>query len=308
MVNTMQTVAAVLKKVRESRGLTYEKIYQDLRIHPRFLQALEESRYEVFSSPVHLKGFLKTYAEYLGLNVEQVLAFWRREYDEEKGVKRGLEGVTPLKSSLTITPGLIVFAFSVILVLAFFLYLAVAYRAFASPPLISLDNFPADIRTSSATLRVSGKIEREATLRINGQRLTLGESGQFAETLSLSPGVNVINFVAVNKLGKERQLTRTVVVEEGASLSPESSPAAVAASNNFELIIKIGPQAAWLEVTDKDTRVFNGLVLAGVSQTYHGNGPFKVQTGNGASTRVLLNGKDLGLLGDEGQVVYKIYP
>lgn len=311
----MQTVASILKKVREQKGLTLEQAQQDLKIHPRFLQALEEGTYEIFSSPVHLKGFLKNYAEYLGLNVGQILAFWRREYDEDKGKKRTLE-ISPLSSTFSITPGIVVAVFTVVLVSAFFLYLAFAYRSFAEAPLLSLDGLATDLKTSSSTLRVSGKSDRDAILSINGQKISLGENGQFAETLSLSPGVNVINFLAVNKLGKERKLTRTIIVEEGGTVpgiseapqSKEVSSSAAPEIYGSEIILKIGPQASWLDITEGTTTLYKGLALSGFEKTFRSRNSINVRVGNGGSVRVVLNGKDLGPLGEEGQVVYKSFP
>ncbi|MEK7611235.1 MAG: RodZ domain-containing protein [Patescibacteria group bacterium] len=315
MVSNMRTVASILKKVREQKGLTLEQAQQDLKIHPRFLQALEEGTYEIFSSPVHLKGFLKNYAEYLGLNVEQILAFWRREYDEEKGKKRTLE-ISPLSSPFSITPGIVVGVFTVVLVLAFFLYLAFAYRSFAEAPLLNLDGLATDLKTSSSTLRVSGKADRDAVLSINGQKISLGENGQFAETLSLSPGVNVINFLAVNKLGKERKITRTIIVEEGTSgsgqsetaLTKEASSPAAPEIYGSEVILKIGPQASWLDITEGETTLYKGLALSGFEKTFRSRNSIRVRAGNGGSVRAVVNGKDLGPLGEEGQVVYKNFP
>lgn len=302
----MRTVASILKKVREQKGITLEQAHEALKIHPRFLQALEEGTYEVFSSPVHLKGFLKNYAEYLGLNVEQILAFWRREYDEDKGQKRNLE-ITPLNTSFSVTPGMVVAAFTIILVSSFFLYLSFAYRSFAEAPSLNLDNLSADVKISSSTLKVSGKVDRDAIFSINGQKIILGENGQFAETVSLSPGVNVINFLAVNKLGKEKKITRTIIVEEAVAFK-ETSPSAQAEVYGLEVILKIGPQASWIEVTEGDNELFKGLALSGFEKTFRSRNSIRVKAGNGGSVRTIVNGKDFGPLGEEGQVVYKNFP
>ena len=307
MVSNMRTVASILKKVREQKGLTLEQAHQDLKIHPRFLQALEEGTYEVFSSPVHLKGFLKNYAGYLGLDVEQILAFWRREYDEEKGQKRNLE-ITPLNTSFSVTPGLVAAVFTVILVSSCFLYLSFAYRSFAEAPSLNIDNLNADVKTSSSTLRVSGKVDRDAIFSINGQKITLGENGQFAETVSLSPGANVINFLAVNKLGKEKKITRTIIVEEPVTTAKESSPSAKEEIYGLEVIIKIGPQASWIEVTEGDNELFKGLALSGFEKTFRSQSSIRIKAGNGGSVRAIVNGKDFGSLGEDGQVVYKSFP
>ena len=49
-----------------------------------YLKALEESNYDSFPSEVYLKGFLKNYAKFLGINTERALAMYRRERDFKK--------------------------------------------------------------------------------------------------------------------------------------------------------------------------------------------------------------------------------
>lgn len=209
----MQTVAHLLKKAREEKGLSFEQIREALKIHPRFLRALEESDYKVFSSPVHLKGFLKNYAEYLDLDVPSVLAFWRREYDEAQAKKKE-SFLTPLPRALNITPGLILGVFTLLSVTGFFLYLLLAYRSVAEAPSLKLESPAADIKIAATSLKIAGQTDPEAVLTLNGQRLELDERGRFTETLRLSPGTNRLNFSVISKLGKERRVNRTVVVEE----------------------------------------------------------------------------------------------
>lgn len=216
----MQTVAKILKKAREEKGLTFAQIRETLKIHPRFLQALEESDYRVFSSPVHLKGFLKNYAEYLGLDVPSILAFWRREYDEAQA-RRKESFLTPLPRSLNITPGLILGGFTTLAVVGFFLYLLLAYRSVAEAPQLNLESPAKDLKIIGTTLKIAGQTDPEAMLTLNGQRLLLDERGHFAETIRLSPGANRLNFSVTSKLGRERKVSRTVVVEE---LPPPPSP------------------------------------------------------------------------------------
>lgn len=223
----MQTVAHLLKKAREAKGLSFEQIRETLKIHPRFLQALEESDYGVFSSPVHLKGFLKNYAEYLGLEVPAILAFWRREYDEAQ-TKKKESFLTPLSRSFNITPGLILGAFTTLAVVGFSLYLLLAYRSVAEAPNLELESPAGDIKITATTLKIAGQTDPEAALTLNGQRLPLDERGRFAETLRLSLGANTLNFSVTSKLGKERKVSRTVVVEELPKAPPwESTPTAV---------------------------------------------------------------------------------
>ncbi len=68
-----QTIGQRLKAEREEQHLTLEKVFEATRIRVQYLQALEADDLSVMPSPVQARGYLRNYAEYLGLDVEQVL-------------------------------------------------------------------------------------------------------------------------------------------------------------------------------------------------------------------------------------------
>ena len=57
-----------LREARENRGLQPEDVQKSLNIRERYLTALEEERWELLPGEAYTKGFLRTYAEFLGLN------------------------------------------------------------------------------------------------------------------------------------------------------------------------------------------------------------------------------------------------
>ena len=64
----MFEIGGSLREARLKRGLTPADVQKAIRIRDRYLQALEEERWEVLPGDAYLKGFLRTYAEYLGLD------------------------------------------------------------------------------------------------------------------------------------------------------------------------------------------------------------------------------------------------
>ncbi len=63
-----------LRRARETRQITLEEAEQQLRIRKRYLQALENGDYDALPGPVQARGFLRNYARFLGLPVEEALA------------------------------------------------------------------------------------------------------------------------------------------------------------------------------------------------------------------------------------------
>jgi cytoskeleton protein RodZ len=79
-----------LKAAREYKKVSLEQISATTKIDIAYLKALEDGRWDVLPEP-YIKGFLKAYAQCVGMNVLKVL----KKYDElEKGVKP-VEGEAP---------------------------------------------------------------------------------------------------------------------------------------------------------------------------------------------------------------------
>ncbi|HNS36657.1 MAG TPA: DUF4115 domain-containing protein [Anaerolineaceae bacterium] len=71
------TIGAQLKQAREARGLTLEQAAHATRLRLHYLRALEEDQREVLPSEVQGRGFLRLYADFLGLPVQPLLDAWK---------------------------------------------------------------------------------------------------------------------------------------------------------------------------------------------------------------------------------------
>jgi cytoskeleton protein RodZ len=57
-----------LRSARIQRGLSIEQVAQDTRISARFLEALEDEAFQELPAPVYVRGFLRSYGNYLRLD------------------------------------------------------------------------------------------------------------------------------------------------------------------------------------------------------------------------------------------------
>jgi len=70
------TVGEVLRTTREERGLTLEQASNVTRVRVQYLQALESDDVYILPSIVQARGFLRLYADYLGLPAQPLLDAW----------------------------------------------------------------------------------------------------------------------------------------------------------------------------------------------------------------------------------------
>ena len=64
----MFEIGPALREARERRGLAFGDVEADTAIRTRYIRALEEEQFHVLPGPTYTKGFLRAYAEYLGLD------------------------------------------------------------------------------------------------------------------------------------------------------------------------------------------------------------------------------------------------
>jgi cytoskeletal protein RodZ len=70
----MSTVAEQFRHAREAQKLTIHQVAEVTKIRTDHLRALEEGNFDVFAAPVYIRGFVRTYATLLKLDVPQVMA------------------------------------------------------------------------------------------------------------------------------------------------------------------------------------------------------------------------------------------
>jgi Helix-turn-helix domain len=80
--DTLIGVGPALRKARERRGITVDAASRDTKLRVDQLNALETEDFDALLGDVYVRGSLRTYATYLGLNPDKVLAAYARHADE----------------------------------------------------------------------------------------------------------------------------------------------------------------------------------------------------------------------------------
>ncbi len=70
----MASLGERLREAREARGLSPSEVSEKIRIRTVYLIAIEEENWRSVGAPVYIRGFLRTYARFLGLDPEEVVA------------------------------------------------------------------------------------------------------------------------------------------------------------------------------------------------------------------------------------------
>jgi len=73
-----------LKEIRQGMGIELQTISKEMKINARTLEWIEEEAFEKLPALVYLKGFLKSYAQSLGLDPLKVIEEYLRFKEESK--------------------------------------------------------------------------------------------------------------------------------------------------------------------------------------------------------------------------------
>lgn len=208
----MVRLGQLLRQQRLRRKLSLEEVARGTKIKEQFLTAIERGEYNRLPSPAYAKGFVINYASYLGLPKAEVTALFRREFDEKRAIKVLPDSLTrqsfPTRR-IKIQDSLLIVGILIFLFIGFLLF---QYRAaFIAPPLrISSPQQSVEV---SQEVTVSGRTDREASVTVNNEAVSVNSNGEFTKRISLFPGQTTIVISAKNRFGKETIVTREVTVK-----------------------------------------------------------------------------------------------
>lgn len=193
-----------LKEERLVKGITLEEASLATKIRISFLSHIEKGEYEKLPSVAYAQGFVRNYTRFLGLSEKEILALFRREFDENKtfrvlpaGLARKEEfPLKKIKLKQTVILGILVF-------IAFILYIIFQYRFAFLGPTLSISNPKEGQMVSSSSVEVVGDTSLDSTVFVNDEPAVVGDDGSFRKDINIFPGDNRITVRSVNRSGKE---------------------------------------------------------------------------------------------------------
>ena len=106
------------REAREARGLSITEASTATRILPRYLQAIEAGDLGSLPGDVYARGFIRNYAQLLGLPPEEMVALYRQERGEPTSRIRIVPAAVPPRTRSCLIPSFFVTFFSVLLLLS----------------------------------------------------------------------------------------------------------------------------------------------------------------------------------------------
>lgn len=201
----MLTVGEILRQEREKSGRSLSDIEKEIRVRGKFIAAIEENKWDIFTSKIYIEGIIKNYAGLLGLDVKKMLAIFRREYEKK-------EEITFRKkiSSKYLTPETkkYLYRLVVFLFILFFAYFSYQLKLYFSPPKVEIVSPKTNVFKKEDRIQIIGKTETEAAITIFGNRVYQNKNGVFVYDFPLKKGKNILIIEVVGANGKKTILKK----------------------------------------------------------------------------------------------------
>lgn len=220
------TVGSRLARARKKLKLTIEQAEEKTKVRSKYLRAIESDDWKSFPSRIYVLGFVRRYSEALGLDSQEILNEFKRQFDNFT-LSRELETISKRnvvkQPSVIITPKLIYTVLAVTLVVFVIGYMVYAVSKFSKPPIIEITS-PKEETVAQKDIVIEGKTTPNAIIEINGQAANVEDSGLFIQKVQLEEGVNIFEIKAKSRLGKEKAKIIRVLYQPILSSEPQVTP------------------------------------------------------------------------------------
>ncbi len=95
-MDDLSELAEVLRKARQEKGMSLAEVQEATKIQRRYLEAIENGNFDVLPGHFYVRAFIKSYAEAVGLDADELIGQYASELPEPPKVE---EAPPPLRQS-----------------------------------------------------------------------------------------------------------------------------------------------------------------------------------------------------------------
>ena len=306
------SVGEILRRARMHYNLSLEDVTVVLRIQVSSLEALESDDVKKLPGRVYAIGYIRSYAEYLGLDGDQVVNLFKEQIGQS--ISRP-EYNFPVAISESKRPDLTIFAISLLgLIIVFASY------QMLKPNEKSLD--PLSVKTVSTTTEPSTKLaSAEGSAPTNSLNIPSPDKPINARSNVWPPAVEDVMPEMLSSVSVDGEVPATDLpnidkqVDEAVGqasnrgeLSAIAAPITPSVTSNNQAIRIVAKDSTWLQIKDPEgTVVFTGILKQGRTIDIPADAiGWKMDTGNAGGLEIFIDDQKLPALGGNGIVVRRI--
>ena len=290
----MITVGEVLKKQRESLGKSIKEISLETKIQQRFIEFLEDNKFDNFDSPIYAQGFIKVYSKAINLDEERILAIYRRSQPQpsKKPFVSRRETSTKFIHIDKITPQLVGIGISILFLFSILGYIGYQIYKFQSPPQITITSPEHEATTTDEIITIKGVTEVNSSLFVNDNLTELDQEGNFTYDITLNSGVNIIT-VTSKKNNNTLESVETLKITYSPNKESEDTAEEAIQTNKVKLVVE--NSSVWVQFNVDKINKLSQIVQVGNEYEYEVINNFSLTTGKIGSTQIFFNDEEINI-------------
>ncbi|MDE1895795.1 MAG: helix-turn-helix domain-containing protein [Rhodospirillales bacterium] len=306
IISSAERVGAGLREVRERLGWRLPEVAEGLRIRMEFLTAIEEGNLSSLPGPAYRAGFVRSYAQALGLDGEEILRRFREAGQLGELPKTEIQFLAPVPDR-GVPKGAIVFIGFIVILAAYGLWYHHTEQARRLAQ--SVPQVPAELQP----LAIPPKVTPPATVNPAPNAATPAAVAKPAPT-QLAAGPTTSTAVAtpapLTPAAPVTSPTPTTPIAPAAPSPPvASAPLQPVAPTSTPVpgagMVITATQDAWVQVSDASGNIlFSKVLHAGDSWPVPQEPGLVMTTGNAGGTIITTNGQPGQPLGAAGVVLH----
>jgi len=273
-------LGSLLRKSREERHIDLDAAVKATRIRRHNLEALENEEWDKLPSQVFVRGFLRSYAEFLGLDKELVLSLYQKSCPFRQYQPHVLQGISAESGRWRL---IIIVSFLAIALVAGIMYIKGQKSSVTGKAFQYLD-------TQSMSEKKEGDTATTEDIQIQDNARA---EGAFAKKETVSEDEMGIPTELESSEDTTAQ-EEPIILEEVKDEQPLSPKFVLTATVNSR---------TWIAISIDNESSKEYLFRPGETMRWTAEDSFDILIGNAGGIEFLLNGNPIGHLGAEGKVV-----
>jgi cytoskeletal protein RodZ len=295
-------VGQLLRQRREEVGISLEEIETQTRIRVKYLLALEEARYDDLPTPGHVHGFLRNYAQCLGLDMEEVEALYARDRAARPGFVPRIfhpQNISLMPKRPLLRADLVLAIVIVVLVAALgFLFWQYGWPMLQ--PVLARTGVLAPTATATQTATRPAPTQ---TRQVAPTRTVAATATALAETSTETP---------TETPAPEPTPTATATLDAPLVIAtptaaPTETPTPTPTRAEGVVVQARFVDRVWLQVRIDGQDLPGEMYEIGEEQEWTAQDTIYMICGNAGGMEVTVNGEELGVLGERAAVVEKTW-
>lgn len=269
----MNELGDILKNARLKKGMTLDDLQEITKIRTKYLKAIEDGDFGVMPALVYAKGFVKSYAEAVGIDPYELLNKYSYLFEDEKEKEEERQYVKP---DIEEKKAFDIFEALRKLVKPFIGVIVVCLFAFGIYYMVN---------------------------QINRGLAPLPDTTQSSKDTSSKTGDNKKNTTTNDVYSNNVKTTTFSVIN---STKSEVDYKVVPAGDSYKVDLSIPGQKCWVSVKVDGASTYQYLMTSGMTKTFDVKNNIEILMGNPPDAKITVDGQEIPHIDIQAPVTVKL--